>query len=589
MLVAVCPLLGRAHAQPAVEPVEPRMDAVFGRAVVFRVRPSELPPPPIIAVRLDDGRTIEGDVQWVRVIPPGGGPCAGPTWLPPPPVLEAAAAGDADAGRGAGAWMMRLRFPLEASGQGFWLGGVRYQPNWLPDPRRLVDRGMVGRAWSSPLVEDERADALLSRLTEPYRDHPLHGWRHDLMMDVFTPGEEFDQPEDGGPIEDLDALRAEIEAADPFEPITRDLADLERARWQVALARLWNADPTLSLPVRDRLVGIIETSGGLLPAWTVDQPVIDDLLGALLDPDSSDERVAGHIRAWLDGFDDAIAWVIDDAGRQDGISGEFLPTIGVVNTAERSVLAWARASDVSSPSDLTPLLPGRVQMLRGEILPTDFRRPELGPGVEVQVGGWDGYLQALGVAIPVSPPGFALGPLRAAWTLEAWSAMDDGEAVEVARDRSAAVMLARGPVFEAPSTVVGPAPRASGRQAWTLYVEARSAGDGTADDFVELWFGPHAMPSAVLRIYSDGRVVDTLAQENAGDLSVKIVRLADRWVARLPVPTGAIEAGPMLRLGVLREDGCGSRSSWPRRMLPGQTEPGRVAVRLDAWDEYATR
>ena len=588
-VLAAIVLCGPAGAQPEppVVPTQSRIDAVFGRAVVFRVRPTADRPPETVTVKLDDGRTVDGHVQWVGVSAGSAQECAGGSWLPTPPSFEVVRPDEPGAGMGPGSWMMRLSFPLSASGQGFWLGGVRYEPNWLPDPRRLVNAGVVGRAWSSPLVEDERADPMLVRLIESYHEHPLYAWRYDLAMDRFTPGEEFDQPEDGGPIEDLAALRAEIDQPEPFDPITRDLADIERARWQVALARLWNADPTLSLPVRDRLAGVIESPWGFLPAWTVDQAQIDDLLDALLDTRSSDERIARHVRSWLEESEKAIGWVIDDAGRQDAITGEFLPTIGVVNTTETTVLAWARAPDLSSPSDLTPLMPSQVQMLRGEIQAMDFARPDRGAGVEVRVGDWDGYLPALGLAIPASPPGFALGPLRARWTLDAWRSMDDARAAEVPRDRSAAVLLFKGPAT-AIASAVGPAPRAAGGQEWTLYIEARTAG-GSADDSVELWFGPYGQPLRVLRVFADGRLVDGLTGKDPPGISAQVVRLADRWVGRLALPPGVVEEGQMVRIGVVRRDGCGLVSSWPRRMLPGQAEPGRVAVRLDAWDGYDNR
>jgi hypothetical protein len=592
--VAIAVMVSPSHAQkePPVVPVDVRMDAVFGRPVVFRVQPKRERPPAIVPVRLDDGRTIDGQVQWVGVRAGAAGSCAGSPWLPVPPVFEAVEPGSPGAGDGPGSWMMRLAIPLAASGQGFWLGGVRYEPNWLPDPRRLVSQGVVGRAWSSPLTEDDREDSLYRKLIEPYHEHPLHGWRYDLAMDVFTPGEEFGHREEAGPVMDLDALRAEIAQADPFDPITQDLARLERARWQVALARLWNADPTLSLPVRLRLVGAIESSGGLLPAWTIHQPALNDLLGALLDPQSNDQRRAQHTRAWLDGFDDAIAWVVDDAGRQDGVTGAFLPTIGVVNTSRRSVLAWARAADLSGPTDLTPLMPGQVHMLRGQMLASDLERPASGPGVEVQVGNWAEYLPAVGVAIPASPPGFALGPFRSQWTLDAWRAMDENRESAPPRDRATAVLLFRGPIADAgasSTTAVGPMPGRSTRQAWVLYIEARALDSEKGEDFVELWFGPYGLATSVLRVYSDGRLIDGQTGKNPPGMGVEVFRLTDRWVARLALPATAIEPGQVVKMGVLRVDGCGVRSSWPRRLLPGQREPGRIAVRLDAWSGYANR
>ncbi len=585
-----CVAIAFGQTRSLVEPTETRMDAVFGRPVVFRVQPTGERMPATIEVKLDDGRTVVGEIQWVRVLSGAERDCTAPLWLPVPPGFEAIDPGEPGAGSGVGSWMMRLEYPLTSSGQGFWMGGVRYDPNWLPDPRRLVAQGVVGRAWSSPLTEDQKVDPLYTRLIEPYRDHPLYGWRFDLAMDVFEPGVEFSQPEDGGPILDLDALAAEIDKPDPFDPITRELGRLERARWQVALARLWNAEPTLSLPIRERLVGAVLTPGGYLPAWATDQYDYDDLLDALLDPRGTDERRAAHAKAWLEGFDDAIAWVVDDTGRQHAISGEYIPTIGVVNIAQRSVLAWARASDASTPSDLAPLPPRRVQRLRGEVLPADLRRPASGAGVEVQVGDWSGYLPSVGVAIPASPPGFALGPLRASWTLDAWQSHDEAQQADVASDRAAAVLLYRRPIGDEEGAAFNWAGgEVIDREAWTLYIEAKSVSQFDQDDFVELWFGPFGEPSKALRVHRDGRLVSVLTGEIAAGESIEVVRLADRWIARLNLPTSVIEPGQLVRLGVLRQDSCGQRSAWPRRLLPGQREPGRVAIRLDAWPGYANR
>lgn len=586
--VLAVPAPGQDRA--AVVPAETGMDAVFGRPVVFRVSPTGQRVPATVEVKLDDGHTVIGEIQWVRVVRASSRDCTIPAWLPQPLSFEAFDPADARAGSGIGSWMMRLAYPLTSSGQGFWMGGVRYEPNWLPDPRRLVAQGVVGRAWSSPLTMEQQHDPLYTRLIEPYRDHPLAGWRFDLAMDVFEPGVEFNHPEDGGPILDLDALAAEIDRPDPFDPITRELGRLERARWQVALARLWNADPTLSLPVRERLVGAIVSPGGLLPAWVTDQYLYDDLLHALLDPRSTDERRASHAKAWLDGFDDAIAWVVDDAGRQDALTGAFIPTIGAVNMANRAVLAWARASDLSSPSDLAPLMPRQVQLLRGEVLPTRLQDPQSGLGVEVQVGDWAGYLPSVGIAIPASPPGFAIGPLRASWTLDAWRAGNEDQQPDLPRDQSAAVLLSRGPVPDAERARLN---RAVGeniaRETWTIYLEAKGPDDATGHEFVELWFGPFAEPILAIRVHADGHLTDVFTDEPVPDLQTKVNRLADRWVATLELPARVIETGQIVRVGVVREDTCGRRSSWPRRLLPGQSEPGRVAVRLDAWTGYDNR
>lgn len=581
-------------APPVLEPLPQRIDAVFGRPVVFTLRTPEGRPPEAFEVKLDDGRRIEAHVQWV-VVEGSASECGRATWLPAPVSVRAYPASGAEAGRGTGSWVVRIEFPLSAAGQGFWIGQTRYEPNWLPDPRRLASQGGgFGRAWNSPLPAEHRRDELLRGLIEPYRDDALQGWRYDLCTGHFTPGEEFDAPEPAGPVTDLSALRAEVEAAGAFEPVTEELAALERARWQVALARLWLADPSLSYPVREALAGAIETPWGVVPLWRARQLQLDDLLDALLRPRMSDEQRAQHVRAWLNGFESAVAWIVDDAGLFDAVTGEFRPTIGALNLDIGPVLAWARPEATQSPTDLAPIGPREMRMLRGEVVPGQFGEgAQTGPGVEVEIGRWSGYLSSIGVVIPVAPPGFALGPFRPAWTMQSWTMMDERMDTAVARDRATAAMLFRGrssDLGQQSNAVVGPTVP-DDRDRWLIYLEAcvpAGSWDEGDEDFVELWFGPFGAATRAMRVYSDGRVVNVQTNQPAPGFGVQVFRLGDRWVARLPVPDDLIEGDGLLRIGVLRDDACGMRSSWPRRMLPGQREPGRVSVQTRAWDGFET-
>ncbi len=580
-----------AAAPPPVEPLPERIDAVFGRPLVFPVRTTGRKPMPEFEVRLDDGHVLVAEVQWVRVSTPPFGECGNSAWLPAPVQMEAIPADSPAAGVGQGLWVARIAIPLTSAGQGFWIGQNRYEVNWLPDPRRLASSGGgLGRAWNSPLRAGQSASPLLSTLVQPFADHPVQKWRYDLCLHGLVPGEEFDAREPGGPVDDLDALRAEVAGQGAFSPLTDQLEALERARWQVALARVWLADPSLSFPVREMLAGAVETPGGVLPLWRASQAQLDDLLDAMLRPRVSDEQRVLHVRSWLQSFDPAVAWVVDDAGLVDALTGEFRPTIGVVNLDVVPVLAFARPAQVGGPSDLSPLKSREFRTLRGEVVPGSIEGGiQAGPGVEVRVGRWNTYLSSIGVIIPVAPPGFALGPLRREWTLESWTAMDEGMDAGPSADRTSAAMLTRARLPARGSrAAVGPQLRGVD-EVWHLYFEARTPAHGqdkSGDDSVEFWFGPFGDPTGAVRVYADGRVIDLRTGRNVTEHSVEIIRLADRWVVRFPIPDGAIESDGVLRLAITRQDSCGQRTSWPRRMLPGQVEPGRVAVQTQTWDGF---
>lgn len=576
---------------PAVEPLPNRIDAVFGRAVVFPVRMTGREAVSEFEVRLDDGHALTAEVQWIRMNARTLAVCGKAQWLPAAMELEAMPAGAPGTGTGPGTWVASIQFPLTSSGQGFWIGPNRYEPNWLPDPRRLASSaGGLGRAWNSPLRAGWRESPLLVALVEPYADLPMQKWRYDLCMSGLVPGEEFDAREPGGPVDDLEALRAEVARQKAFTPVTDQLEALERARWQVALARLWLVEPSLSFPVREMLAGAVETPGGVLPLWRASQSQLNDLLDALLRPRASDEERVRHVRSWLQGFEPSVAWVVDDAGLVDALTGEFRPTIGVVNLDVAPALAFARPSQDGGPSDLSPLKTREFRTLRGEVVPGSLEGGiQAGPGVEVRVGRWSTYLSSIGMIIPVAPPGFALGPLRREWTLESWTAMDERKDAGPSADRTSAAMLTRARLpSRASRGAVGPQVQDFG-QTWHLYFEARSPERNWAnagEDSVEFWFGPFGDPTGAVRVYADGRVIDLRSGRSVAEHEVEIIRLSDRWVVRFPIPGGMIESDGVLRLAVVREDPCGQRSSWPRRLLPGQVEPGRVAVQTRTWDGF---
>src|SRR5690606_19882026 len=105
-------------------------------------------------------------------------------------------------------------------------------------------------------------------------------------------------------------------------------------------------------------------------------------------------------------------------------------------------------------------------------------------------------------------------------------------------------------------------------------------------EHVRVWLGPFRRPFSVLRIGSDGAVVDEIASSAASEQragGVRVVREAGKWIVQAEVPAECIEADGSLRIGIERTDARGRRTAWPRPMLPWQSEPGRAAVGTNSW------
>ncbi len=129
---------------------------------------------------------------------------------------------------------------------------------------------------------------------------------------------------------------------------------------------------------------------------------------------------------------------------------------------------------------------------------------------------------------------------------------------------------------------------------WQLAIEATLAtttsGESDAiasDPGVRVYLGPFEKPTHVLHVRPTGQVID---QVTSSVSSVRVVRTPGagpdkptRWLAIVPIPDDAIENETIVRLSLTRISPTGVRSSWPRAMLPWQSEPGRLAMDLGAW------
>jgi hypothetical protein len=88
--------------------------------------------------------------------------------------------------------------------------------------------------------------------------------------------------------------------------------------------------------------------------------------------------------------------------------------------------------------------------------------------------------------------------------------------------------------------------------------------------------------AAAIRITPEGEAAVIAGDLTGENLPVTIRVDGERWVAQIVLPAELV-AGPRVRIAMERIDARGVRSAWPRPMVPGQPEPGRLAIDLTAW------
>jgi hypothetical protein len=178
------------------------------------------------------------------------------------------------------------------------------------------------------------------------------------------------------------------------------------------------------------------------------------------------------------------------------------------------------------------------------------------------------------------PPGLRLEPLWPDWTPAGWLA-GTPELMWHNGNWSTSVLLYYR-AGEAESIA------SSERGQWVLHLECRAPSEHEGEDEVMVWFGPFGSPAAVVRIGRDGGVSARPVGRHSEEVPVRgahVARLPERWVAQVPVPDRFIKPGGEMLIGLVRTDGRGARTTWPRPMLPWQQEPGRLIVDTRAWGE----
>lgn len=582
-LLAVCaPGLTRGAAAqasgarvPDVRPAVERIDVVPGRPLVL---PIEIVNERVLRrgefeAVLDDGMRISGEIHWI-----GARPMPGATdradWLGAAVEWVASPAGEAirDEARPPGRWYMVCEMPREAVGLGMWFGGERSAVNWLPDPWRL-GRDANGRVpesmWGATLPTEAAREPVVRRSLTRLASNPWTRWRARLMLGGLEPAGSFG-----------DAWSAPV-GVDP-EELVGVLAKLVRYQdglWQAAFARLWIGNQGEASALRARLGQVSAFRGGWAPSFPVSPVEELDLRTDLLNPFVNEKTLGIRAQAWRRSRPAAAVWVVDDAGRSDAVHGSPAATLGVVAFAQSPEGAATPASVLLS---LEGLPPEPIESLREvqRVLPVrDASATGLRAlAVPVRLGEWKSQVQVVRGLFPGAPPSVPVGPLVNDWTLGTWARGRELDGAASSPDSTTTARLLR-----------------AGRSStdWQLLLECRSPsaarespmeselGQAAADE-VTCWFGPRGSPTVVRRVDRAGRVRgsdgDTVLQ------TLTVVETANGWAVMLPLPVAAIEPGELLRMGLTRTSGSGRRTAWPRRMLPWDREPGRLAIDLGAWD-----
>lgn len=567
-VVALALFPAAASAQRVTLDIE-RIDLVHGRSLVAPVRVTdrravERP----LELRLDDTRVIQAELFWIAPRPVERD--AGHPWVALAPRFRAYAGRDgwrASEAGGSGRWYMIATVPVDAVGQGLWLNDERQAVNWLPDPHRIADRS--GDAWASPVPQPGQADPLVREAVASLRASPLSAWRARLIEGTLAPTRPLGETGDGGPVRSFDKLRDEIDRGERETDPVDVLADWVTSRWQLALAWVHAGDPETGERLRAALGGVVDTGDGFAPAFFDDPTAQGALLIDLLNPYVDAETRAVRAQAWLGTLPGGVAWVMSDAERVE-------PDAAVARLGVVSLAADARLVRTSATAG-TPSL-GQIEPRSAASRAVGVRFEETGPGgslrtqgVSVGVGAWSTDVRPISTLMTATPPGVRLGPLLRRWTMRAWIQGRLGEDVLPQDDASCALFLYRTDTGE-------PDPRTG----WRLVIEARSAGGDAAQDTVRVFAGDG------VRIEASGTgfvVVDTSAGRTT--LSAETVRYArtdSGWVADVALPAEAVDPGGLVRIGVIRSDAHGEVTSWPRRTLPWQDEPGRLAFDLTGWD-----
>lgn len=480
--------------------------------------------------------------------------------------------------------------PGRADAGWVWLTGTPGPFGWQESTGPKPPPGSFEVRWCEPLTKAEFDTATLCGADGkplPPGDHPPAAW-----LDAVNPGWEAlsraalavvtDVPEDQRtalaaalrvPLATpgdhwrsallLRALKPSTPAAADFQPAALNtLARQQGDMWAGAIGRLSRADTAMGLQVARRLVqvGYLPTadSGG---SWGVlwceaDPHVLDTLIT------SPPSGLVTAATSFLAGQPSALAWVRDDAGLRDPTAGASLATIGVVSLFDQRAIGSLSLAG-QAPGEPTPFRP-----FIGQLLSAAPVQQRVGGGslATVKLGATTLTLPVGTTPTPAAPPGVLLGPFFRDWTLASFRRQ---QPVQIGGVAGSLVLSG------------GTGAAAGAKTAWTVYIECRTdAGADIAAERLRVWAGPLGSPVLAIEVGPEGAVVSRAGAAPPTAVS----RIPGGWCTTVTLPAAAIENSGTLRLSIEHTASNGMRSTWPRPMLPWQTEPGRLSIDTAAWN-----
>jgi hypothetical protein len=580
--------LGRvflAQGRPAVIPLVPPE----GLSEAARAAWVPSGPPKVV---LEGGTVLSSRVfrVWGRAVVDA---VSASRWMPPAVEWRAVELGGDSGAVGAGA--------LSAG----WVALVE-APSGIPE-RRLpkfarVDERVVELTWLPPALQnpDVMAAALpqvsaesvlgLGEMLRGDASDPQRRWRVRLVAQRFGAAALWGNRVPAG----FGGVASEL--SEPLEAVAEQLELNARS----AIDALRAADRGAALEVLNRLTAVLRTPDGvLLPAWPVGDDRAAVLMIGLLSPGVTASARVEMARRWLDESAAVQAWMIDDIGVPSVTPARFEPSVGVADLSGTGGRAWATTSAGYRGEELeVAVAPSHSVRLRMAMaFGADGARPVVEAGLNLAKGGaWSTTISPIVGRAKVMPPGLELGPVLEPWTLASWRARS-----AVARGES------RGVTVTIQRTVGGGDEGSSG---WEAVVRCRgpvAGAVGGEKDVVRLWCGAFERSRGVVVVgpgrrgewvrASDvvvGAGEDGRGTRIGGEVAVRDVGAGEiaragvsglrEWTSVVPLPMEAFEEdGVTLIVGVEREYPAGVRASFPRPMMPGQAEPGRVGLDVSAW------
>lgn len=398
-----------------------------------------------------------------------------------------------------------------------------------------LSRAAIGIVAAIPAGQRDEAFRALETATHTPGDH----WRAALLRRAIHP---------------------ETPAPPDFQPEALNTLALQIGdQWAGAIGRLARVEPQLAQQVARRLLTIAylptgESTGTWEVLWAeADPDTLDTLLSA---PEGS---LATAMTGFLAAQPGHVAWVHDDAGLRDPISGGTLTSAAFVSFADRPQVAMVRQAGTSESE------PRSAEPLIGQLFTAAVGRGGAEPGgagglgLTFKLGQTPISLAPVATPIRATPPGVLIGPFSLDWTLASFQ-----------RQQPVRVGGIAGALM--------PSPGAAG--AWSLYLERRAEREADlGSERLRVWAGPTGNATVCVEVTPDGGVAPI-----NGAASCQVSRIPGGWCAIVTLPANAVDDRGLLRLAVEHTASTGMRSCWPRPMLPWQTEPGRLAIDAAAWD-----